>query len=535
MPQIRRLWPLWMLCAGLVVGICPAGEQPGDGEAAAARGRQIYGQGTSPSGGSITALMGAARVEVPATVLPCANCHGEDGKGRPEGGVVPTNITWEALTKPYGVRHAGGRQHPPYDVPRLKRAITMGFDPAGEELHLAMPRYRLSAVDLDDLIAYLHRVGEQLDPGLTRDTIRIGTLLPAEGPSAARGAAMEEMLRAYLDGVNERGGIYSRRLELVVGHVAADPGSTADEARAFLARERPFALAGVFLAGADDAVAALADDVGIPVVGGLTVDPARSAVVNRHVFYLNAGLEGEARALVEFASRQAGTSRPRMVILYRQGSPLDHVVSAVQEQARHRGWGDVDAMALAAATFDPTALADRLQAEQTKILVLLAAGRPEGDLLASGARHGWRPTVLIPGSLASQQIFEFPTDVAGSTFLSFPSLPGDQTPAGIREYTELAKKYDLPAAYPSARMAALSSAKILVEGLKRAGSEVSRERLLAALDGLRDFHTGFTPHVSYRPNRHVGTNGAHIVRLDAQRRTFVPIEGWIDLDRGPGS
>ncbi len=53
------------------------------------RGEQIYTTGTSESGGEITALFGAAGTAIPAQAAPCANCHGMDGRGRPEGGSAP--------------------------------------------------------------------------------------------------------------------------------------------------------------------------------------------------------------------------------------------------------------------------------------------------------------------------------------------------------------------------------------------------------------------------------------------------------------
>ncbi|HEX8424439.1 MAG TPA: hypothetical protein VF634_13560, partial [Pyrinomonadaceae bacterium] len=78
------------------------------------RGKQIYLRGTSASGKEILAYLGEASLEVPASTMTCANCHGFEGQGKPEGGVAPSNITWEALTKSYGVTHASGRKHPPY-------------------------------------------------------------------------------------------------------------------------------------------------------------------------------------------------------------------------------------------------------------------------------------------------------------------------------------------------------------------------------------------------------------------------------------
>src|SRR5688500_5501105 len=97
------------------------------------RGKQIYLQGTSPSGKDILAYVGDSSFEVPGNVMACANCHGIAGQGKVEGGINPSNVTWEALTKPYGVTHVNGRKHPAYTSRGLELAITRGVDPRSEE------------------------------------------------------------------------------------------------------------------------------------------------------------------------------------------------------------------------------------------------------------------------------------------------------------------------------------------------------------------------------------------------------------------
>src|SRR5262249_20515008 len=134
------------------------------------RGREIYLRGISSSGKEISAVMGNSGTQIPASSIACANCHGPEGRGKTEGGVSPTNLTWDSLTRPYTVTTPSGRQHSAYDEALLKRAITMGFDPAGNQLHVAMPRFRMSLEDMADLIAYIKKIGKSLDPGLTATT-----------------------------------------------------------------------------------------------------------------------------------------------------------------------------------------------------------------------------------------------------------------------------------------------------------------------------------------------------------------------------
>src|SRR5689334_12381328 len=161
------------------------------------RGKEIYLLGTAKSGKDILAYIGESSLEVPGSSMACANCHGMTGQGKPEGGIDPSNITWEALTKPYGITHASGRKHSAYTARGLELAITRGVDPAGNKLLNAMPRYQMSKDDLADLVVYLKRLGSDLDPGVSDNKISIGTTLPPSGPLAEMGAAVKDVVNAY--------------------------------------------------------------------------------------------------------------------------------------------------------------------------------------------------------------------------------------------------------------------------------------------------------------------------------------------------
>jgi ABC-type branched-subunit amino acid transport system substrate-binding protein len=251
------------------------------------RGRAIYTTGTRGAGPEITAQLASGDV-VAASMLPCAGCHGRDGRGRPEGGVSPSDIRWSSLTRPYEVVAESGRRRAPYDERLVARAVGMGVDSSGQKLHPVMPRYALSRADLADVIAYLKVLGEEPDPGVTDTEIRVGVVLAEGGPLAESDRAARAVLRAAFDEVNRDGGIYGRRLALVSTDAPAEPSARAARVRAFLDAERPFALASLALRGSDMPLAALLDAERVPVAGAIAVSPMESAP-RRFAFYLEAG------------------------------------------------------------------------------------------------------------------------------------------------------------------------------------------------------------------------------------------------------
>lgn len=217
------------------------------------RGQEIYERGTS-GGAEIRATIGGA--EVAASLVPCASCHGGDGRGRAEGGTVPSDIRHTTLTRHYDVTAPSGRRHGPYDDRSLVRAIAMGVDPAGNPLSEVMPRYQLKRDDAATLLAFLKMLGTRSDPGVSDDTIAIGVL----GGDVPR-----------WDG----GEVFGRRVEFVPMEGLSG---------------NAFA---VIADNADANLAAEADRLGVPVISLLSQTP----VAGRRVFHLFGGIEEQRRAL----------------------------------------------------------------------------------------------------------------------------------------------------------------------------------------------------------------------------------------------
>jgi ABC-type branched-subunit amino acid transport system substrate-binding protein len=491
------------------------------------RGKQIYLRCTSPSGKEIRAYLGDDATEVPASTLTCANCHGADGLGRPEGGAVPSNVTWEALTKAYGVTHPGGRKHPPYTERALELAIARGLDPGGNRLPVTMPRYDMSREDMADLLAYMKRLGKDQDPGLTQTSVRVGTFIPADGPLAEAGEAVKAVLAAYFEEINERGGIYNRKVELHVARLSASRAATKAGLERFIKDEQIFAMAGAFMAGADKEVAALMESEEVPLVGPLTLMAREEFPLNRQVFYLLSGLTDQSRVLVDFAARRPGLLEHRAAIVSPDNEMSNSITGVIQEQCKKMGWSDAARIKYAAGKMDSAQLAAELSRNAVKIIFFLGTGAEGAALLKEADRAGWHPSVFLPGALSSRELLDAPASFNDKIFLSFPTLPPDQAQPALMELSAMAEKRKLPAKHIAAQIAAYSAAKILVEGLKLAGRDLSREKLISALEGFYQMETGLTPRISFGPNRRIGALGAYVVTLDLQKKEFTPASEWI--------
>ena len=74
-------------------------------------------------------------------------------------------------------------------------------------------------------------------------------------------------------------------------------------------------------------------------------------------------------------------------------------------------------------------------------------------------------------------------------------------------------------------MAALAAVRLTVEAFNRCGRELTRERVVSALETGTEFLTGLTPPLRFGPDRRTGARGAYLARPGGGG-SFVPVGGW---------
>lgn len=492
------------------------------------RGKQIYLRGTTPSGKDILAYLGEASIEVPGSAMACANCHGLDGQGKPEGGVNPSNLTWEALTKPYGLNHADGRRHPAYTERGLELAITRGLDPAGNKLLNVMPRYQMSKEDLEDLIFYLQRLGKDRDPGISENKIVIATLMPTKGPLAEMGLALSAVTSAFFDELNSQGGIYGRRLELKVIGTEETPAATRASVEHLLKDQTVFAMSGALIAGSEKEIIPLLAEQGIPLIGPFTLYPQTDFPLNRQVFYLLSGLDGQARSLVNFVASKPEFKNPSIAVVYPHSDINVGVLEAIKDQNKKNRLRVPQLIEYVAGHFDAAETIKQLKQNIGEMVFFLGNSDEALSFMREAERLNWFPNILVPSASVGTGIFEGPARFDRKVFFSFPTSPADQSEAALKEFRALAEKYKLTPKYLAAQISAYAAANILVEAMKRAGKDLSREKLIQELEGFYEYPTGLTPTITYGPNRRIGARGAYIVTIDLKEKRFVPLSAWVD-------
>jgi hypothetical protein len=379
-----------------------------------------------------------------------------------------------------------------------------------------MPRFRLTIDDAADLVAYLREIGSRPDPGVSADMLSIGILLAPRGNSPAVSDAVGAALGAYGEQLNSNGGIFGRRIKFTLIEAATDPDGSPPAARAAAIEQAVLAAVGA-VAGTEHDIAVLARQSEMPLI---TLHADIAAGTGRQVFHLGAGVGGELRALAAQAARQLDASHAQLTILYRHDDHGRDPVGWLWPVIERDGWQSVDEVRLPA-DGEPNDLPEELFRRIGSADALLVATPYSGigTLLSALGKVGRNPLVLLPGSTTAPQWLPPDLSPHARILLGFELAGLHASPTGERGLPQLTQ----PVQHT------LAAAQLVVEGLRRAGRDVTRAKLVDAIETIQRFETGYLPPLSYAPRQHIGFTGAQIVPFDPLRRQLIEPLGRIEF------
>jgi ABC-type branched-subunit amino acid transport system substrate-binding protein len=489
------------------------------------RGRRIYHEGKGRN--KISAVLLGPGIKAPGRSFPCVNCHLGEGSGDFEGGVRSAEINYWTLTKEFSGPRPSGRIHPPYSDEDLFTAVTSGMDPAGNDLDPAHPRYEMEQEDLEDLLAYIKVLGREPVPGVTDDQVRVGMLLPGSGPLAEAGREMRALLEGIFADVNERGALYRRALTLVPA--SFDPSKEGDDltaARDLLKRRDVFCFLANLAVPTDGDVAKFLAEEKVPVIAPLLAAPEGGFGTDRYTFHILSSVRDQARVMADFLAEDLKMAGKPVGILHAADRHGEGGATGVREQARRHGLKIVAEFQFVPGKLSPPEAVSRLRKEGAEAIFYFGGGREALAFAREAGRQGWSPVLMAPAQLVGNTLFSVPEQVLGGVYLAVPFTPPRPDSRGMADLLRIGEKHGVARKHLAFQVVVYAGAKLLEDGLKRAGVSVTRENFVDTIGNLWKYETHLTPPLTYTPNRRAGAAGAAMIRVDKTSRKPVAAAPW---------
>jgi ABC-type branched-subunit amino acid transport system substrate-binding protein len=244
---------------------------------------------------------------------------------------------------------------------------------------------------------------------------------------------------------------------------------------------------------------------GMPIVGAIPGSEPLRKPLNPYLYHVRAGDLDQYRTLV----RDALTIGLNKIAVVYADIPFGKAgVSAVEAMLKPASLAPVARVAISVKSEpDHTLAMQQLKAAEPNLIVLVSPAQIAGDFLHAYRKHGLT-TQITTLSYRNPEVLCHIAGVDGARGVSvaqvFPNIQNTTVPL-VKQFQDDFRTYGPKDIKPSVlHFEGYVSAKVLFEGIKRAGSMPTREKLVKALDSMQKLNLdGFT--VDFFPTKHTGS------------------------------
>jgi ABC-type branched-subunit amino acid transport system substrate-binding protein len=361
------------------------------------------------------------------------------------------------------------------------------------------------------VLACVSGLGSVWAQGVTKTTILIGQSGPMTGSNKEFGTDIRDGVLACFNKVNAAGGIHGRKLELITLDDANDAKRSGENGRILIEQRGVLALFGYASATLSMPALPFVDKNKVPFVGPFTgAEPMRAFRPN--VFNIRASYSDELEKIVDFYT---STGMKKFSIIHYDDAIGKENLGAVQAALTKRGLKPASIGTLKRNQTDlGSAVADVIKATPdvviaTTLYATTASFIKQAKKAGSGAQFA--STSFVGASALAESLGAEGTGVVVAQVV--PPYSRASIPV-VKEYQAAIEKQLGKKDFSFTSLEAYIGAKVLVEAIRRAGANPTRESVLKALNNTQNLDIGGFV-VDFSPTNH---NGSKFVELTAISR-----------------
>ena len=370
-------------------------------------------------------------------------------------------------------------------------------------------------------LAAVPATADEQTQGITDTEVRIGAFGPFGGPVYLYGKLVMNGVEAVFDKVNAEGGVHGRSVVLVREDDNCKPEGAIAAVKKLAYDQEVFAIIGGACSNATLASVPELEKSGIPMVvnsavaDGIT-DPPKT---NIYTTQLTSGVE--SRAQIDFALARGAKT---MAVVRMTDAWAMARYNPLVAYAEEKGIEFVENLELGVDANDATPQALKLKGAGVDAVIMILYPKPGAVLIRDSLKIGSNP--LWVGQTAINDFVAFEKQVgvpdALTNFVTITATayqPGDPE---VKDWTDRVQALFPNDELSVFNMNGIGSAQVLVEALRKAGPDLTRDGFLAAMGSMDmevDVYAGpikCEAGVSHQCNQHPGwlaLEGGKVVKL----------------------
>jgi branched-chain amino acid transport system substrate-binding protein len=344
------------------------------------------------------------------------------------------------------------------------------------------------------------------ETGVTANSILIGQSAAFSGAASELGTEMRAGAMAYFQAVNAAGGVNGRKIELR----SLDDGYESDRAAANtkkLIDDGVFLLFGYVGTPTSNASKPIFTAARVPFVGPFTGAESLRNPLNRYIFNIRASYYDETDKLV---AQLVGQTLDRIAVFYQNDDYGKAGLAGVERAMQKRNLKIIATGTVERNTTDVAAAVASIGKADPQGVIMISAYKSCAAFIKAMRAKDYNPQFLNVSFVGSKALaHESGPAGRGVGVSQVVPFPWNLSARVVKDYQQLLEASTGKQNYSFTSLEGFIAAKVLVEGLRRTGADLTRERFINAMEQIRDFDVGgYT--VNFSPTDH---NGSKFVEL----------------------
>ena len=326
------------------------------------------------------------------------------------------------------------------------------------------------------------------ETGVTPTTILIGQSVSLSGPTGSLGQEMQAGAVAYFNHVNKQGGVNGRAIVLKTLDDAYEVDKTVANVKALIDKDGVFALFGLRGTAHTNAAAKIFTPAQVPLFATFSGAQSLREPFNRYIFHVRASYADETDATF----KQLSELKLNRIGVFYQNDSYGKEGKAAAEEAVKKYQLTISALGTVEPnSSDVVSAVTAIARIQPQAVVMYASYKASAEFV-----RGMRKAQLYPQYMnlsivgATALAKELSNDARGIGVSQVVPYPWNIGIPIVKEYQKVMKEQTGKSDYSFLTLESYLAARILVDGLRRAGPDLTREKLIAALETMHDVSFG---------------------------------------------
>lgn len=361
--------------------------------------------------------------------------------------------------------------------------------------------------------------------GVTESEILIGFITSLTGPAAYGGLGVRDGFQLGVDEINSTGGVNGRKLNVIVSDDGCNAAKAIAATKRMIMQDKVFVLAGGGCTNASLTTLPIVTEAKVPYIFMPVSHEGFTKPFNRYSFRSGQiTMEYEPTSIVDLATKELKAKRIAIISAADEygTSGADGVIGVL----KRNGMTPVAREIFNMGDTDFSSQILNLKKANPEVTILYGYTKEAGIIVRQAKEMGLK-TQWIGSSAITTPMFPTASGEAGVGVISVYGLPNLEE-SSAPPVAEFQKKFKEK--YPMAAkgrpnyfdLIGYGSSKVVQEGLKRAGRDLTREGFISALETLKNFETGVIFPTTFTPTDHQGNKFMRFLQiLPSEKRNFL--------------